>query len=99
MHDRIGLSYPRIFGVEEIGELDKLVISGGNPLYGKVKISGAKNAALAILAASLLTDETCIIENVPYIGDVIINVRYPARDWALMSAWRRTARSMCWPTG
>jgi UDP-N-acetylglucosamine 1-carboxyvinyltransferase len=51
--------------------LDKLVISGGNPLYGKVKISGAKNAALAILAASLLTDETCIIENVPYIGDVI----------------------------
>lgn len=51
--------------------MDKLVISGGNPLYGKVKISGAKNAALAILAASLLTDETCIIENVPYIGDVI----------------------------
>ena len=51
--------------------MNKLVISGGNPLYGKVKISGAKNAALAILAASLLTDETCIIENVPYIGDVI----------------------------
>lgn len=51
--------------------MDKLIISGGNPLYGKVKISGAKNAALAILSASLLTDETCIIENVPYIGDVI----------------------------
>jgi UDP-N-acetylglucosamine 1-carboxyvinyltransferase len=56
---------------EEKYKLDKLIISGGNPLYGKVKISGAKNAALAILSASLLTDETCIIENVPYIGDVI----------------------------
>ncbi len=45
--------------------MDKLVIEGGKPLYGSVKISGAKNAALPILIATLLTDEPCVIENVP----------------------------------
>ncbi len=45
--------------------MDKLVIEGGKPLYGSIKISGAKNAALPILIATLLTDEPCVIENVP----------------------------------
>lgn len=45
--------------------MDKLVIEGGKPLYGTVKISGAKNAALPILISTLLTDEPCVIENVP----------------------------------
>lgn len=45
--------------------MDKLVIEGGKSLKGSIKISGAKNAALPILIATLLTDEPCVIENVP----------------------------------
>ena len=51
-------------------ELDKFVITGGNPLFGEVAISGAKNAAVAILASTVLMEETCVIENVPNIKDV-----------------------------
>ena len=50
--------------------LERFVISGGNPLKGKVRISGAKNAAVAILPAVLLADSPCIIENLPNISDV-----------------------------
>lgn len=49
--------------------MDKLVIEGGKPLKGTVRISGAKNSALPILAATLLTDEICIIRNVPRLRD------------------------------
>lgn len=45
--------------------MDKLVIEGGKPLNGTIKVSGAKNAALPILIATLLTDEPCVVENVP----------------------------------
>ncbi|MEK7233506.1 MAG: UDP-N-acetylglucosamine 1-carboxyvinyltransferase [Elusimicrobiota bacterium] len=45
--------------------MDKLVIEGGRPLDGTIKVGGAKNAALPILIATLLTDEPCVIENVP----------------------------------
>ena len=44
-------------------------IKGGVPLAGEVEIGGAKNAALAILAASIMTDETVLIENVPDVRD------------------------------
>ena len=50
--------------------LEKFVISGGNPLKGEVRISGAKNAAVAILPAVLLADSPCVIENLPNISDV-----------------------------
>ena len=50
--------------------MDKLVIEGGPPLKGEIAISGAKNAALPIMAASLLTDDACVIENVPSLRDV-----------------------------
>jgi len=50
--------------------MDKLVIEGGVPLAGSVAISGAKNAALPILTAALLTDEPLIINNVPHLRDV-----------------------------
>lgn len=50
----------------------KYIIEGGRPLRGRVKVSGSKNAALAILAATLLTKETCEISNVPDISDVEI---------------------------
>lgn len=49
--------------------MEKLVIEGGIPLKGEVKISGSKNAALPILAATLLTDETCVLRNVPMLRD------------------------------
>ena len=47
-------------------------IKGGNPLYGEVTISGAKNAAVAILPASILVEGKCRVENVPDISDVRI---------------------------
>jgi len=50
--------------------MDKIVIEGGVPLSGTVAISGAKNAALPILTAALLTDEPLIVENVPHLRDV-----------------------------
>ena len=56
--------------------LTKYVIRGGKPLFGAVDISGAKNAAVAILPATLLVDGVCRIENVPQISDVtlILNI-------------------------
>ncbi len=50
--------------------MDKLVIRGGTPLLGTVRISGAKNAALPCMAAALLTDETVILENIPQVRDI-----------------------------
>jgi len=50
--------------------MDKLIIEGGVKLRGEVVISGAKNAVLPILAATLLTDDACIIEGVPCLHDV-----------------------------
>ena len=49
-------------------------IKGGAVLNGSVDISGAKNAALPIIAATLLTDETITLENVPKVNDTIIMV-------------------------
>ncbi|MGM9662284.1 MAG: UDP-N-acetylglucosamine 1-carboxyvinyltransferase [Oscillospiraceae bacterium] len=50
--------------------MNKYVINGGKPLFGEVEISGAKNAAVAILPAALLVDGVCRIENIPQISDV-----------------------------
>ena len=50
--------------------MDKLVIQGGIPLRGEINISGAKNAALPILAATLLTDEPMLIGNIPHLHDI-----------------------------
>lgn len=52
--------------------MEKLVITGGTPLKGEVTISGAKNAAVAILPAALLINGTCTINNLPNISDVKI---------------------------
>lgn len=54
--------------------MDRYVIKGGNELAGEVSVSGAKNAALAILAASIMTDETVIIDNVPNVRDVNVMI-------------------------
>ena len=50
--------------------MEKFVINGGIPLKGTVNISGAKNAAVALVAATILCDEPCILENVPEISDI-----------------------------
>lgn len=55
--------------------MDKFIIKGGRKLYGEVDISGAKNAAVAILPATILADGPCILENVPNISDVSIIIR------------------------
>ena len=55
--------------------MDKLVIEGEHPLQGEIQVSGAKNAALPIMAASLLTDEPCVIRNVPKLRDTHTMIR------------------------
>lgn len=50
--------------------MERLIVHGGIPLEGEISISGAKNAALPILAATLLTDETVVISNVPHLHDI-----------------------------
>ena len=50
--------------------MEQYVIRGGNPLVGEVEIGGAKNAALAILTAATMTDETVLIENLPDVSDI-----------------------------
>jgi len=57
---------PKIRGVP----VTKYVINGGKPLHGEVEISGAKNAAVAIIPAALMVDGVCRIENLPEISDV-----------------------------
>ncbi len=50
--------------------MDKLIITGGAPLNGEIRISGAKNAALPILAATLLADEPVVVRNIPHLHDI-----------------------------
>lgn len=54
--------------------MEKIVINGGNELYGEININGAKNAALAILPATILAEDICRIENLPDISDVKLMV-------------------------
>lgn len=55
--------------------MEKIIINGGKPLHGEVTISGAKNAAVAILPAVVLSDGICRIENLPNISDVSMMIR------------------------
>ena len=50
--------------------MEQYVIKGGTPLRGEVDISGAKNAALALIAAAIMTDETVVIDNLPDVRDI-----------------------------
>ena len=50
--------------------MNQYIINGGQPLFGEVTISGAKNAAVAIIPAALMVDGVCRIENIPQISDV-----------------------------
>lgn len=55
--------------------MEQYAIKGGNPLVGEVEIGGAKNAALPILAASVMTDDTVYIENMPDVRDTNVLLR------------------------
>ena len=59
--------------------MDKLLITGGNSLCGEIRISGSKNAALPILAATLLADSPCLIKNVPHLRDITTMVELLGR--------------------
>ena len=52
--------------------MEHYIIKGGNPLVGDVTIGGAKNAALGILAASIMTDEDVLIDNLPDVRDIML---------------------------
>ena len=60
--------------MKEIITLEKFVITGGRPLQGEVDISGAKNAAVGILPATILAAGVCVIENLPNISDVSVSL-------------------------
>ncbi len=55
--------------------MEKFIINGGKKLFGEVTISGAKNAAVAIIPATILAEGPCVLENVPNINDVTIDLR------------------------
>ena len=57
--------------------MEKFVITGGKPLHGEVIISGAKNAAVGILPATILAADVCVIENLPDISDVAVSLKIP----------------------
>lgn len=59
--------------------MDKLAIIGGRPLTGEVRISGAKNAALPILAATLLADDTVTLGNIPHLNDITTSIELLGR--------------------
>ena len=52
--------------------MEKFIIRGNAPLHGEITVSGAKNAAVAIIPATILAKGRCVIENVPDISDVAI---------------------------
>ncbi len=54
--------------------MEKIVINGGKPLMGAVEISGMKNAAVAVILASILIEDTCVLENLPNINDVSLSL-------------------------
>ena len=66
------LNYDFLITMSEVSSLKKYIIEGGKPLHGTITISGAKNAAVAILPAALLVDGVCRIDNIPQISDVAL---------------------------
>ena len=72
--------------------MEQYIIRGGNPLVGEVDISGAKNSALGILAAAIMTDETVLIENLPNVRD--INVLLEAMESIGVKVERLTSHAV-----
>ncbi len=72
LYDNKQYCKPLIIFISECADLEKYIINGGKVLSGEVTISGAKNAAVAIIPATILCDEPCRIENIPNISDVTL---------------------------
>src|SRR5215470_4085629 len=66
--------------------MDKIVVRGGTPLRGEIVVSGAKNAALPLLFATLLTDEECRLSRVPKLVDIHTTLRL-LRDLGVQYDW------------
>jgi UDP-N-acetylglucosamine 1-carboxyvinyltransferase len=85
--------------------MDKLIVAGGKPLKGEIRISGAKNAALPVLVASLLTDEPLVVSNVPHLQDITttmellgrMGVRLVVGDKMVIEAYAGQTTSVCAP--
>ena len=78
---------------------DTLVIEGGHPLFGQVTISGAKNAGLVLMAASIMADGETILDNVPRIRDVEVMIRI-LNDIGVKTDWNEDGSlSICPPPG
>lgn len=71
--------------------MEKYVVKGGGKLSGEVVVSGAKNAVVAILPATILSDEPCIIENIPNISDVTITLQIMQEMGANIRMLNKTA--------
>ncbi len=65
--------------------LDRLIIKGGVKLEGEIRISGAKNAVLPIMAATLLADDPVTIRNIPHLHDVTTTMELLGRLGVLLS--------------
>lgn len=72
---------------------DSFIIHGGKPLNGEIRIGGSKNAAFPLIAACLLTDEPCVLENVPYIQDVVVMTEM-AGKLGVRIQWDREKREL-----
>src|SRR4051794_19076165 len=82
--------------------MDKLLIEGGTPLQGEVRVSGAKNAALPILCTALLTTEPLTLTNVPKLNDVrtmqtLLSQMGVAVDTGTPGTVRLDAAKIDWP--
>ena len=70
--------------------MEQYIIKGGNPLVGEVVIGGAKNAALPVLAAAVMTDGKCMIDNMPDVRDINCFTSGDAGNWSRCRQNRKT---------
>lgn len=73
--------------------MDKIRIIGGVPLKGTIPVSGAKNAALPLMCAALLTEETLTLSNMPYLADIVTMANLLAQHGVALSMHAETKRS------
>ena len=78
---------------------DKMVIAGGQPLNGSVRISGAKNAGLVLIAASIMAEGETVLDNVPKICDVEVMIDI-LNEMGVKAGWNEDGSlSVCPPAG
>ncbi len=75
--------------------MEKLTVKGGRPLFGTVRVSGSKNAALPLIFATVLTDSVCVIENLPRISDVEVSLQILSSMGAQVRFTGRSSVEIC----